>query len=188
MCCVKIGEARCYGELCATCYPRDRFHIISCFNYWSYVFVFIACLDSSRMQNWLWISLTLTHFCCYDGAPLKVSHKTRLTSTRRLFPMFVTRSTNRTNVLGSGCGCLSDSFVAKAHTDFTSILIEAQSQEVFVGRVKALPRHAVDDHPLCSFHPQVTCSCSACESKYQIESKGKTILRSALRGRLSRKN
>ena len=28
----------------------------------------------------------------------------------------------------SGCGCLSDTFIAKAHTKFTSILIEAQSQ------------------------------------------------------------
>ena len=44
----------------------------------------------------------------------------------------------------SGCGCLSDTFISKAHTNFTSILIEAQSQEEFVRRVKALPRHAVD--------------------------------------------
>ena len=46
----------------------------------------------------------------------------------------------------SGCGCLSDTFISKAHTNFTSILIEAQSQDEFVRRVKALPRHAVDDH------------------------------------------
>ena len=29
----------------------------------------------------------------------------------------------------SGCGCLSDTFIAKAHTNFTSILIETQSQK-----------------------------------------------------------
>ena len=47
-------------------------------------------------------------------------------------------------------------------------LIEAQSQEEFVRRVKALPRHAVDDHSQCDYHPLVVCSCGACENKDQI--------------------
>ena len=54
----------------------------------------------------------------------------------------------------SGCGCLSDT---KAHTNFT------QSQDEFVRRVKALPRHAVDDHSQCDYHPLVVCSCGACD-------------------------
>ena len=70
----------------------------------------------------------------------------------------------------SGCGCLSDTFISKAHT---SILIEAQSQDEFVRRVKALPRHAVDDHSQCDYHPLVVCCCGACENKDQISCQGK---------------
>ena len=66
--------------------------------------------------------------------------------------------------------CLSDTFISKAHTNFTSILIEAQSQDEFVRRVKALPRHAVDDHSQCDYHPLVVCSC---ENKDQISCQGK---------------
>ena len=73
----------------------------------------------------------------------------------------------------SGCGCLSDTFISKAHTNFTSILIEAQSQDEFVRCVKALPRHAVDDHSQCDYHPLVVCSCGACENKDQISCQGK---------------
>ena len=69
----------------------------------------------------------------------------------------------------SGC----DTFISKAHTNFTSILIEAQSQDEFVRRVKALPRHAVDDHSQCDYHPLVVCSCGACENKDQISCQGK---------------
>ena len=68
----------------------------------------------------------------------------------------------------SGCGCLADTFIS---TNFTSILIEAQSQDEFVRRAKALPRHAVDDHDC---HPLVVCSCGACENKDQIYCQGKT--------------
>ena len=68
---------------------------------------------------------------------------------------------------GSGCGCLSDTFISKAHTNFTSILIEAQSQD------EALPRHAVDDQSQCDYHPLVVCSCGACENKDQISCQGK---------------
>ena len=70
----------------------------------------------------------------------------------------------------SGCGCLSDTCISKAHTTFTSI---AQSQDEFVRRVKALPRHAVDDHSQCDYHPLVVCFCGACENKDQISCQGK---------------
>ena len=40
-------------------------------------------------------------------------------------------------------------------------------------RVKALPRHAVDDHSQCDYHPLVVCSCGACENKDQISCQGK---------------
>ena len=66
-----------------------------------------------------------------------------------------------------------DTFISKAHTNFTSILIEAQSQDEFVRRVKALPRHAVDDDSQCDYHPLVVCSCGACENKDQISCQGK---------------
>lgn len=39
--------------------------------------------------------------------------------------------------------------------------------------VKAIPRHAVDDHSQCNFHPLVTCSCGACMSNETIECEGK---------------
>ena len=67
----------------------------------------------------------------------------------------------------SGCGCLSDTFISKAHTNFTAI---AQSQDEFVRRVKALPRHAVDEHSQCDYHPLVVCSC---DNKDQIVCQGK---------------
>ena len=44
------------------------------------------------------------------------------------------------------CGCLTRAFISKAHTNFTSILMEAQSQEEFVRRIQALPKHARDIH------------------------------------------
>ena len=31
-------------------------------------------------------------------------------------------------------------------------------------RVKALPRHAVDDHSQCDYHPLVVCSYGTCEN------------------------
>ena len=70
----------------------------------------------------------------------------------------------------SECGCLTDTFISKAHTNFTYI---AQSQEEFVRHVKVLPRHAVDDHSQCDYHPLVVCSCGACEYKDQIVCQGK---------------
>ena len=42
------------------------------------------------------------------------------------------------------CGCMTAAFIAKAHTNFSSILMEAKSQEEFVRRLTALPNHARD--------------------------------------------
>ena len=42
-------------------------------------------------------------------------------------------------------------------------------------RVKALPRHAVDDHSQCDYHPLVVCSCGACENKDQMSARGNHI-------------
>ena len=75
------------------------------------------------------------------------------------------------------CGCLNPSFISKAHTNFTSILMEAQSQEEFVRRVKALAYHARDIHEWeggrCDFHPLLFCTCRKCDDKEQIECEGK---------------
>ena len=73
----------------------------------------------------------------------------------------------------SGCGCLSEAFISKAHTNFTSTLKESQSQEKFVKRLKALPRHAVDDHSQCDFHALVICSCGSCKAGEDIKCQGK---------------
>ena len=43
----------------------------------------------------------------------------------------------------ASCGCLTVSFISRAHTNFTSILMTAQSKEEFVKRLEALPKHAV---------------------------------------------
>ena len=44
------------------------------------------------------------------------------------------------------CGCLTESFISKAHTNFTSILMHCESQEEFVRRITALPKQARDEH------------------------------------------
>ena len=58
-----------------------------------------------------------------------------------------------------------------------SILMEAQSQEEFVRRVKALPYHARDIHEWeggrCDFHPLRVCTCKKCDKKGLIECDGK---------------
>ena len=57
----------------------------------------------------------------------------------------------------SGCGCLTKPFIAKAHTDFTCILMSCDSQEEFSRRLTDLPKHARDEHEweggCCEFHP-----------------------------------
>ena len=57
----------------------------------------------------------------------------------------------------ASCGCLTASFISRTHTNFTSILMAAQSKEEFVKRLEALPKHARGVHEWeggrCEFHP-----------------------------------
>ena len=75
------------------------------------------------------------------------------------------------------CGCLKPPFISKAHTNFSSILMEAQSQEEFVKCLQALPKHARDIHEWeggrCNFHPLYVCTCKKCGDKEKIECGGK---------------
>ena len=77
----------------------------------------------------------------------------------------------------AGCGCLSVGFIGKAHTDFSSILMECQSQEEFARRISSLPNHARDVHEWdggrCDFHPLRVCTCEECENKDAIKCVGK---------------
>ena len=43
--CVKIGKAQCYGELCATCYPHDKFHTLTT------EFYRVLCLHTPCLQR-----------------------------------------------------------------------------------------------------------------------------------------
>ena len=74
------------------------------------------------------------------------------------------------------CGCMTAAFIAKAHTNFSSILMEAKSQEEFVRRLTALPNHARDVHEWeggqCDFHPLRVCTCKTCEDKWDIKCEG----------------
>ena len=76
-----------------------------------------------------------------------------------------------------GCGCLTPEFIAKAHTNFTSILREVESQEEFVTRLDSLARHARDEHEWeggkCDFHPLLVCSCGNCSNQDQLQCEGK---------------
>ena len=75
------------------------------------------------------------------------------------------------------CGCLNPPFISKAYTNFSSILMEAQSQGEFVKHLQALPKHACDIHEWeggrCNFHPLYVCTCKKCGDKEKIECEGK---------------
>ena len=77
----------------------------------------------------------------------------------------------------AACGCWNPPFISKAHINFTSILMEAQSQEEFLKRQEALPKHARDIHEWeggrCDFHPLRVCTCKKFGDKEQIECEGK---------------
>jgi hypothetical protein len=77
----------------------------------------------------------------------------------------------------AGCGCLTAEFIAQAHTNFTSILKDVESQEEFVTRLDSLARHARDEHEWevgkCDFHPLLVCSCKKCDNKEQLQCEGK---------------
>ena len=65
------------------------------------------------------------------------------------------------------CGYLTASFIFRARTNFTSILMAAQSEEEFVKLLEALPKHARDVHEWeggrCEFHPLRVCTCKECD-------------------------
>ena len=77
----------------------------------------------------------------------------------------------------ASCGCLTVSFISRAHTNFTSILMAAQSEEEFVKRLEALPKHARDVHEWeggrCEFHPLRVCTCKKCADSEEIKCIGK---------------
>ena len=77
----------------------------------------------------------------------------------------------------ASCGCLTVSFISRAHTNFTSILMAAQSKEEFVKRLEALPKHARDVHEWeggrCEFHPLRVCTCKKCADSEEIKCIGK---------------
>ena len=55
--------------------------------------------------------------------------------------------------------------------------MECESQEEFVRRITALPKHARDEHEWeggrCDFHPLKLCTCKKCEDKENIQCAGK---------------
>ena len=61
---------------------------------------------------------------------------------------------------------------------FTSILMEVKSQEEFVRRLTALPKHARDVHEWeggrCDYHPLRVCTCNKCPTE-EIKSEGKLL-------------
>ena len=82
-------------------------------------------------------------------------HQPILKSIRMISPSYV-RITSNVSVW-----CITA--VVLLTPKYTPISLLLQSQEEFVKRVKALPRHAVDDHSQCDYHPLVVCSCGACD-------------------------
>ena len=62
------------------------------------------------------------------------------------------------------CGCLNPPFISKAYTNFSSILMEAQSQEEFVKRLEALlgERESVQRKPKTV---ELHCTCRMPERK-----------------------
>ena len=98
------------------------------------------------------------------------SHKKqleKLSKKKRFSPALVSRYSERFLFVGvvvchcsrhrSGCGCLSNNFIERARNNFSFILTQSQSVDEFAAKVKALARHARDehtwDHGGCDFHP-----------------------------------
>ena len=77
------------------------------------------------------------------------------------------------NTHRSGCGCLRDEFITRAHNNFSYILRDSD----FAKRMRALSKHARDEHvrevvnakgkteiEYCEFYSQKVCSCGQCKS------------------------
>ena len=77
-------------------------------------------------------------------APIKL--EVRAKQNEKQYPEVRTVTCHCRSKHKAGCGCLSVGFIRKAHTDFSSILMECHSQEEFTRRISALPNHARDEH------------------------------------------
>ena len=82
---------------------------------------------------------------------------------------------------GQGCGCLTPAFIERARNNFSTLLTDSNSPEEFQLKVRALSRHAGDEHEWkegkcegkCDFHELLVCSCGKCENPKKLECKGK---------------
>ena len=74
----------------------------------------------------------------------------------------------------TGCGCLNDKFIERARNNFCFILSMSESAEEFATKLRALARHACDEHEWdggrCDFQMPRVCSCGKCE---KLQCKGK---------------
>ena len=72
-------------------------------------------------------------------------------------------------------GALLQPLFQSAHK-FHLVLMEAQSQEEFVKRLEALPKHARDVHEWeggrCDFHPLWVCTCKGCKDPEWLQCRG----------------
>ena len=77
----------------------------------------------------------------------------------------------------SGCGCLTDKFIERARNNFSFILSNSESAEVFASKMKALARHSRDEHEWdvgrCNFHPPQVCIYGKCEDEDNLQCEGK---------------
>ena len=96
----------------------------------------------------------------------------------KAFPALCELSCKCTGNHSAASGCLTDAFISKAHTNFTSILMEVKSQEEFVRRLTALPKHAHDVHEWeggrCDYHPLRICTCNKCPTE-EIKCEGRLL-------------
>ena len=67
----------------------------------------------------------------------------------------------------AGRGCMSDEFIKRARNNFSLILSRSETAEEFSAKMKALARHARDEHEWddgqCDFHQIRVCSCKQCD-------------------------
>ena len=76
-----------------------------------------------------------------------------------------------------GCGCLSKTLIEKARNYFSLILSRSESAEEFATKMRALARHARDEHEWdsgrCDFHQLRACSCGKREDGEDLQCEGK---------------
>ena len=77
----------------------------------------------------------------------------------------------------SGCGCMSNQFIERARNNFSLILSISESAEEFATKIRALARHARDEHEWdrgrCDFHQPRLCSCNECNDGDDLKCEGK---------------